>query len=524
MVIYDVLNCRTKVSRNSALSAVSITQEDYKVFTHKFFRFFVFLVALLGFTSQTVALTVYVSAGDAVSSQSSDGMTVDLSPHIPCNWIEPTAYNFYLPTLNGLDGNGEFIIIANRSERQIPVRVILLRDDGSCPGIDYKVGRQLKIPVHGNPNTLGQKISAIVQVLKQGDENELSVEHTRFWGDGLQAGTNAQATEQLSSEWHFAEGVVSDFFQQTISIVNPSTKPVTVTFRYYNSSGWQYLRPVYLPAGPSRMDVDVNKELVGYSFSHSTQINAYFPDNSPAPIAVEREMTWNKRSEGHAQAGLVPSPSWFCAEGVKNPGFSTYLLIGNMNMRDVVAQVRFLHENGQEYAIDVIVPYQTRATVEPPANMPNGSFGCVVTSHNYGSIVVERSIYWGQGWHGGHNAAASNRVGQFWFFGEGTTGGPFQQFILLSSPTPYGADVLLKFTTSEGEISFHRVQVASRSRTTVYLNAIPSIVGKEFSTELIASRPIVAERSMYWGLSPDGRLWKAGHSSLGRLLYNNNPY
>lgn len=55
--------------------------------------------------------------------------------------------------------------------------------------------------------------------------------------------------------------------------------------------------------------------------------------------------------------------------------------------------------------------------------------------------------------------------------------------------------------------------VAAQARMTVWANAIPELAGNKVATTVRASKPIIAERAVYFWA--DGGVWRGGHVSAG---------
>jgi hypothetical protein len=95
--------------------------------------------------------------------------------------------------------------------------------------------------------------------------------------------------------------------------------------------------------------------------------------------------------------------------------------------------------------------------------------------------------------------------GQTWFFAEGNSNPPFDTWFLLQNPNPEPAKAYLSYLKADSSVERQEVTLEGGSRVSIYANqALP---GHEFSARIETTRPIFAERSMYFG--------RDGHSSPG---------
>jgi len=137
-------------------------------------------------------------------------------------------------------------------------------------------------------------------------------------------------------------------------------------------------------------------------------------------------------------------------------------------------------------------------------------------------------------------AAAQSASLKTWYLAEGTTYGPFDEFVLIANPNqgPVTAKVtLLRPPISVGGILtpqsaiVHTYPLLATSRTTVWITRdIPELFGvgtdvsvvvecleQDGTTPCSGDKGIVVERSMYWPRSNTGSMatWQAGHNAMG---------
>ena len=92
--------------------------------------------------------------------------------------------------------------------------------------------------------------------------------------------------------------------------------------------------------------------------------------------------------------------------------------------------------------------------------------------------------------------------------------------MLIQNPQPDPTAVTVTYMTTAGTLE-ESFQMAANSRKTINVNAAhPDLPDPDFSTRVHGSRPIIAERAMYWGSGMSERC----HDSIGlsaphRLFY-----
>jgi hypothetical protein len=130
-------------------------------------------------------------------------------------------------------------------------------------------------------------------------------------------------------------------------------------------------------------------------------------------------------------------------------------------------------------------------------------------------IVVERSMYWGSNFEGGHSTAASPAPAPEWRFAEGATGTGFgfSTYLLIANPDATAtAAVQVRFVKGDGTAVTQSYQIQPLKRQTILANDIPGLGwAPGFSTIVrsVNGVGVVAERVMYWGN------WVEGHATVG---------
>jgi hypothetical protein len=140
-----------------------------------------------------------------------------------------------------------------------------------------------------------------------------------------------------------------------------------------------------------------------------------------------------------------------------------------------------------------------------------GSFATLIESDR--PIASDRLTWWDARGYGTGLESGLPAPSTRWLFAEGATHG-FQLFYLLQNPDMNQiADVTIRYLLPSGSPLIKQYQIPPHSRLTILANEIPGLEATDVSAEVLSSRPIVAERSMY--RSTATQLFAAGHVGAG---------
>jgi hypothetical protein len=250
---------------------------------------------------------------------------------------------------------------------------------------------------------------------------------------------------------------------------------------------------------------------------------------SATNLVVDRWMTWGATAYGSHAETAVPAPStdWYLAEGATGWRFSLFYLLQNPTDQTADIEVSYLRPAGEAVLTRTYtVPARQRRTIavddeEFPAGSGNKPLGATDVSAAIHSlhgvpIVVERSMYMSpdnQPFGAGHAAIGVTSPATTWFFAEGSTGGFFDEFILLANPGENGAVATITYAPESGGAVVRPYELAPHSRRTIWVDQEPGLENTALSATVSSTQPIVAERAMWWPGS--GESWREAHVSSG---------
>ncbi len=317
------------------------------------------------------------------------------------------------------------------------------------------------------------------------------------------------------STWYLPEGSTAWGFRSYIQIQNPNDADLNARVTYMLTGGKTKELTVGLP---KKSQVSVAPEETVGQADFSTRVECL----QGKTIAVDRGMVWQSGAGNaigtHNSIGVTaPSTNWYLPEGSSNWGFQTWLLIQNPNEVEASCDVTYMIEGVGPKVINHIVPAHSRATYNMEEEIGGADASIQVTS-NIG-VIPERAMYtfWPEGEsyenprREGHDSVGVTRAASEFYLAEGTTAWGFTTYVLVENPNDTAVDVTMTYMTNEGPVADAPFKMPAKSRKTVRVNdAHPD---KDLSTLVRATKPIVAERSMYWA-APDVN-GQATHDSIG---------
>lgn len=134
-------------------------------------------------------------------------------------------------------------------------------------------------------------------------------------------------------------------------------------------------------------------------------------------------------------------------------------------------------------------------------------------------VIPERAMYRNSRKEG-HDSIGTTTPAADYFLAEGTSDWRFTTYVLVQNPNESPATVTVTYMADDGAHPQEPFTMDPNSRKTIRVNdALPS---KDFSTQVHADKPIIAERAMYWGDgTPQG---ESCHDSIGMALAHKTFY
>jgi virginiamycin B lyase len=304
--------------------------------------------------------------------------------------------------------------------------------------------------------------------------------------------------------WYLAEGSTAWGFSTRINIENPNATAVHAAVTYMTSTGPVAGGTVALPAR-SQASVDPAEILGPRDFS--TRVIC----TEMKTIAVDRGMYWTATnaafSEGHSSVGVVmPSNTWFLAEGSSQWGFEDWTLVQNPNAVPVTAQLTYMIEGDAPQTVVKTVPAYSRATFNMADDI--GAKDASVKVVSTLPVIAERAMYRNHR-REGHDSIGTISPAKSWWLAEGSTAWGFTEYVLVQNPNPGPANIGITYLTSSGPQVQPAFTMPANSRRTIRVN--DALADRDLSTQVVGDKPVIAERAMYW----NNGTGEACHDSIG---------
>ncbi|MDY6794538.1 MAG: DUF5719 family protein [Actinomycetota bacterium] len=307
---------------------------------------------------------------------------------------------------------------------------------------------------------------------------------------------------------YFAEGTTRSGFEEWLTLYNPWGEDLVATVTYLMDTAANRIRYYNVPAH-TRVSVYVNSE-IGSDRDVSITVTSTGQLIAERPMYFRYKKAW---AGGHCTTPVLePSTTWYFAEGTTRPGFEEWLCLANPGEEDATVDVTYIFGDGDAVTLSYNVPAYSRYTVDVNATVGIGA-DVALKLESSKPIVAERSMYFAYNWiwPGGHTTIGVNVPNTTWYFAEGTTRPGFEEWLCLANPGEEDAAVLVTCDLADGGTVTEGIEVPARRRRTIDVNAIVG-AGADVALKLESSKPIVAERSMYFAYN---WIWPGGHTTIG---------
>jgi hypothetical protein len=424
-------------------------------------------------------------------------------------------------------------------------------------GTDDHAGLVFIYPVSGGPTTPPPPTDLDNDGLPDAWETQFGLNPNVATGDDGPGGdpdhdgvTNLQEYQQGTHPRGFvkrylAEGVVNDFFDTQLALLNPGDLAAKVLVRLQTDTGTEKPLFINVPAHTrSTVTSATLRTLVAGSFATLVE--------SDQMVVLDRTVTWGGGYGSSAETAVdAPAPKWYLAEGATGGPFDVFYLLQNPNATAVTAQVTYLRPGGAAPLVKSYnVPAKGRLTIwVDDEKFPDDQTGTKLLASSDVSgiievkgcptavtvptcpIIVERSMYLsraGQPFAAGHDAAGVTQPSTNWFLAEGATGSFFDMYVLIENPNPATATVHVSYLLTSGAPLTKDYVVPGNSRFTIFVNdeelpagsGLHPLRGATLSTTLASDQPIVVERAMWW---PSGN-WYEAHDVAGSTENNGTKW
>lgn len=243
-------------------------------------------------------------------------------------------------------------------------------------------------------------------------------------------------------------------------------------------------------------------------------------------LAAHNEVVPDATDPGASLRALVPQlrtrandsivrSRWYFAEG-NVQDYSERLALFNPTANTASATVSFrLPDNAAPVTRILTIPAGGRTDlavndiISTTNNLPT-----VVESN--ANIIVERAMGTNTDIDGGPGTTEPSRI---WYFAEGSTAEDFKTYLVLFNPQTSPVDATITYMRGDGTTKDQKVRVPAQQRTVISVGDPDVLPGVGFGTRVLATLPIIAERTMRFGANGGGLHVGKGISELSRSWY-----
>lgn len=340
--------------------------------------------------------------------------------------------------------------------------------------------------------------------------------------DGFQIPVHVN-TNNVSTQWYFAEGYMGSGFDTLIALANPNPVHASVTITYHlDKAPWVVTHSGIDLAPYGRFTDGITKFVRSqpgvdptYPYGVATTIT------SDQPIVAERPMYFNNYANGFDVVGATHLSSTFAFDDLNaSSGYLTILTFLNPTNAPMYANMTFYAAaTGTPTTLQYVIPANARGGYDVGQHVPvPGLYSGLITltsdqaGTNSVQGLIERPMYWTNPTSGFYNGECVMGVASpqtDWDFAEGWTNpgganqGTFHETLYLAHPSAASAvdahATVTIYREDGGAPVTVNVTLPHGQTKTVDINAaLPPTNSKGNSIKVTSDQPILAERLMTW--------------------------
>ena len=395
-------------------------------------------------------------------------------------------------------GTTEYLSLTNPSSIQNTITVTYLFAHGTPLTRTYQVSGQAHTVLNINQIVgANQSVSMIVQ-----GSQPFVAERSMYTQKGnFVAASDSVGSSVLSTNWYFAEGNTTFGWNTLLAVLNPATRPVTITVHYLTGSSSARRRSatitsIYTIPAQARGTIVLNSALPNQQFGMAiTASNA---------VLVERPeylVSGSLRGGGSVVGATAPQTTWYFGGGNTSSGFTESLVLANPSSNQANVQIRYLSAGGQVINQSVSVPSLSRIEVNVNAAFKQGIHATVIISNV--PIVAERQNFFHTNFNGSvlgsTTIMGSIHASTSWYMAQGNTSNGYAEYLALANPNSVQTQVQIVYYLASGSPIVKTHMIGANARLTISLLSElgpNQVVGMA----IYATSPVVTEQVMFFNI------------------------
>ncbi|MBI4496419.1 MAG: hypothetical protein HY689_00750 [Chloroflexi bacterium] len=378
-----------------------------------------------------------------------------------------------------------WVLVMNPNPRPANIVVTWMLEGGETRRSTYTLVPTSRLSIFANQVLPGVAFATRVEA-----DAPVLVERAMYFGHD---GHNAPGVTAPRYRWYLPGGSTRATTHTWVLLMNPNPQPAQVTLTLMRDGGAPPVVRRYDLAPTSRLNVFLNEVLPGEEVAVQVE--------GDLPVVAERASYFG--GGGHASQGaFLSARTWYLPEGYT--GHTSDLMLMNPNPQPAAATVTLMLEQGAPVVRTYQLAPTSRTTVRVNGLLPPTTPYAAQVDADL-PVVAERASYFFAG-PAGHSSLGVTAPAFSWFLAEGSTGNPFQEYVLIVNPNPRPTRVRLTFMKEDGTAVVREWDIGPQARSTAFVNQmVPNTAA--VSVRVDATLPVVAERAMYFG--------GGGHDSVG---------
>ncbi len=400
--------------------------------------------------------------------------------------------DWYFAACTTRDGFTTSLSILNPGEENAKLTVTYLLPDGSKTDDEFYVAGHTRDAVEVNQE-VGEVADFSIRVVS---DQPVVVERSTYFrsGDGYAGGYATLGHTSPDTRFFFADGSTQEGFQTMLYLQNPGQDPAHVELAcFFQDSSPQRQDLEVAPYG--RLAVDI-KDVAGADRDVAMAVS------SDVPVLAERSIrfAYQDRITGEHLANGTGEPDTrlYLAAVTTRSGFDEFIRILNPGGQAAAVRLRYLFPDGASMEQEIEAGASSLYTVDLRQAVGEEKDAAVEIVSDQ-PVVAERVAFFTYlgVFNGGHDLAAVSEPATSFCFADGSTALGSEEWLDLFNPGDTPAEVYLTYILPNGDTKLQLVTVDARSRSNIFVNdQVP--YGTDFSTVIDSSRPILAERTIYF--------------------------
>ncbi len=386
-------------------------------------------------------------------------------------------------------GTSESLALTNLSEQAATISITYLYQHAPERTRTYQLAAQVHSVLNINQEAgANQSVGMVVQ----GNQPFIAERVMLMRNGSFVAASDSLGAAQLSTNWYFAEGNTTTNWNTLLSVLNPSTQPVTINISFLpdtQSTLSPIMHPLstYTVPAQSRATLILNQILPNQRFGMAI--------SASAPVLIERPeyLTSGQYRGGSAVIGATtPQKTWYFGTGNTQSGSSEQLLLANPNPIAADVQMRYLTNNGQSISQSVQVPAMSRSTINVNAALGQQQHAIVITA-SQPIIAEQQELLSANGIASSTTTMGSSSIYNSWYVSQGNSSSGQGVQLNLANPNAQATQVQIAYATSTGTLLFKNYTLAANTHLSI---AVAQDIGTSqyIGATISATSPIIVEQ------------------------------